>query len=553
MPSRMRRGRLAIGVVGRAGFRGEEPGEDGLARRRPRSGLRGGRTVAEKGVAEKDVAKKGGRDEGRREEGRRGEGLGEGLGSVRVGRGVRRVGGEGEEGLGGFEVEGDVEVGEGERADRTLSAISADRSGRGRDGAASDAIATAKAAVARYLDGDDRTDKASKSGKAAKGSSTRSGSVRDRIRDAVRERVDDAKSTGAAKREQVLDDVEAAIAGHLDRARPNEGGADRKKSRAAGEKPGRAAAVDRGGLDRAPRRRGRAPGGRLAGDAAGRGGRQGRDERWRRGRRRARAGARGHPLGAGRGCVPPGSAPTRSRRSGCRELSMRPSTTIPAAREGPAARRRRRDGGRVGGAADGARRRRHIRHRSSTGERGRFPRRSAAPTRLCSSGRGATARPARVRSGARSDAEQRGPPRSRRDSGQRESYDDSADRTDRVLEGEIKVDKSEKALAAEKKKVSSGTVSKKKYATDKAKHEKLVTQVETDRAELSPERAALVDEVIEGNRGLETTEKALAAEAKKVKSGSVTAAAHDKKVAAFEETRDEVYAATDRAARGHRA
>ena len=171
--------------------------------------------------------------------------------------------------------------------------------------------------------------------------------------------------------------------------------------------------------------------------------------------------------------------------------------------------------------------------------------RSAAPTRLCSSGGGSDCASGSVRSGARSDAEQRGPPKSRRDSGQRESYDDSADRTDRVLEGEIKVDKSEKALAAEKKKVSSGTVSKKKYAADEAKHEKLVTQVETDRAELSPERAALVDEVIEGNRGLATTEKTLAAEAKKVKSGSVTAAAHDKKVAVFEETRDEVYAATD--------
>ncbi|MEN3268152.1 MAG: mucin9, partial [Pseudonocardia sp.] len=162
---------------------------------------------------------------------------------------------------------------------------------------------------------------------------------------------------------------------------------------------------------------------------------------------------------------------------------------------------------------------------------------------------------AALRSGVASAADPRGPPRDGQKSefGRWQSYDDSQEQTERVLNGEIKVDKSTAALAAEKKKVASGAVSKATYAKHEAAHKKLVKSVEADRAELSPERAELIDEVIDGQRGLAKTESALAAEQKKVKAGTVTVAVHKANVAKYEATKDKVYEATDelRAATGH--
>ncbi|HEY4419924.1 MAG TPA: hypothetical protein VGN22_10415, partial [Pseudonocardia sp.] len=157
-----------------------------------------------------------------------------------------------------------------------------------------------------------------------------------------------------------------------------------------------------------------------------------------------------------------------------------------------------------------------------------------------------------LRSRVSSAADPRGPPADRGDYrysvggfGEWQEYDDSPERTERVLEGRIEVDQSKAALAAEKKKVASGEVTKAAYAKDEKKHQQLAKQVAADRAELSPERAELVDEVVDGHRELTAQEKRLAAEEKKVAAGTVTKKAHAQNVAKFEAQRDEVYEATD--------
>ncbi len=123
--------------------------------------------------------------------------------------------------------------------------------------------------------------------------------------------------------------------------------------------------------------------------------------------------------------------------------------------------------------------------------------------------------------------------------------DDSAEQTDRVLEGRIEVDNSKDRLAEEKKKVTSGEVSAAQYKKDEAEHEELTRQVEADRAELSPERVELVDEVVDGHQELSEREAELTAEEKKVAAGAADKKTHARNVAEFEAQRDEVYEATD--------
>ncbi|GAA1325786.1 hypothetical protein [Pseudonocardia xinjiangensis] len=158
---------------------------------------------------------------------------------------------------------------------------------------------------------------------------------------------------------------------------------------------------------------------------------------------------------------------------------------------------------------------------------------------------------AAVRPGVSSAADPRGPPSGEDEYrysasrfGERQDHDDS-EQTERVLEGRIKVDQSKARLAAEKKKVASGEVTKAAYAKDEKKHQQLAKQVAAERAELSPERAELVDEVVDGHRALTAREKQLAAEEKKVAAGTVTKKAHAQNVATYESQRDEVYEATD--------
>ncbi len=147
-----------------------------------------------------------------------------------------------------------------------------------------------------------------------------------------------------------------------------------------------------------------------------------------------------------------------------------------------------------------------------------------------------------------SDARSRGPPRERDgEDGEEdeEEYDDSAELTERVLEGRIEVDSSKKELAAEKKKVTAGETSKAEYEKKAAEHKKLEQQVAEDRADLSPDRAELVDEVVDGHRKLSEREQQLDSEEKKVAAGTVTKAAYKKNVKKYEAQRDEVYEATE--------
>ena len=124
-------------------------------------------------------------------------------------------------------------------------------------------------------------------------------------------------------------------------------------------------------------------------------------------------------------------------------------------------------------------------------------------------------------------------------------YDDSAERTERVLEGRIELDDSATRLADEEQKVASGEVTAEQHAKNKAEHDELTRRVEADRAELSPERVELVDEVIDGHRELSEREAQLAAEAQQVAAGAVDQASHDRTVAEFEAQRERVYEATD--------
>ncbi|WP_343943656.1 DUF4781 domain-containing protein, partial [Pseudonocardia zijingensis] len=145
-----------------------------------------------------------------------------------------------------------------------------------------------------------------------------------------------------------------------------------------------------------------------------------------------------------------------------------------------------------------------------------------------------------------SDSRSRAPPRDRDGDDEDEwDDDDSAERTERVLEDRIKVDKSEKKLAKTKKDVASGKATKAEYDKQAAAHKTLAQRYEAERAALSEDRAELVDEVVDGHEELDAGEKKLAAEKKAVASGKVSAAAHKKHVKAYEKRRNDVYDATE--------
>ncbi|MGI5126743.1 DUF4781 domain-containing protein [Pseudonocardia sp. CA-107938] len=123
--------------------------------------------------------------------------------------------------------------------------------------------------------------------------------------------------------------------------------------------------------------------------------------------------------------------------------------------------------------------------------------------------------------------------------------DDSAEQTEKVLDGRIKVDRSARDLEQAGKDVAAGRKTKADYAEQAAAHEELEKQYEADRAELSDDRAELVDEVVDGHEELDASEKRLAAEEQQVAAGKVSAAAHDENVQAHEEQRAKVFGATD--------
>ncbi|MFD1532959.1 hypothetical protein ACFSCY_26395, partial [Pseudonocardia aurantiaca] len=126
-----------------------------------------------------------------------------------------------------------------------------------------------------------------------------------------------------------------------------------------------------------------------------------------------------------------------------------------------------------------------------------------------------------------------------------DQYNDSAAQTERVLEGRIKADNNREQLAQEKKKVSAGEVSAAQHAKNQRESRQRAEQLAADRAQLSPERNDLIDEVVDGHQELTAREKQLAAEEKKVAAGTVDKRTHARNVAALETQREKVYEATD--------
>ncbi|MFC4948996.1 DUF4781 domain-containing protein, partial [Pseudonocardia sp. GCM10023141] len=124
-------------------------------------------------------------------------------------------------------------------------------------------------------------------------------------------------------------------------------------------------------------------------------------------------------------------------------------------------------------------------------------------------------------------------------------YGDDPAGTEKLLTDRIASDKGAKDLAAEKKQVAAGKVTEADYAKHEAAQKKREQQLATDRQAVDPQRAELVDQVVDGQAALDKTQAALDAEKKQVAAGKVTAAAHQKNVAKYEDQKADVYAATD--------
>jgi hypothetical protein len=143
-----------------------------------------------------------------------------------------------------------------------------------------------------------------------------------------------------------------------------------------------------------------------------------------------------------------------------------------------------------------------------------------------------------------SAADARGPPDSSRDDDSEYEYDDES-LTEKVLQDRIETDRSAEALEESRKQVAAGKKTAEAHAQQEAAYRQQVAQAEADRAELDPERVQLIDEVVDGHQALKGHEDAVAAEAQQVAAGTVDAAAHNQKVAAFEADKQELYDKTD--------
>ncbi|MBC3191885.1 DUF4781 domain-containing protein [Pseudonocardia sp. C8] len=124
-------------------------------------------------------------------------------------------------------------------------------------------------------------------------------------------------------------------------------------------------------------------------------------------------------------------------------------------------------------------------------------------------------------------------------------YDDSPEQTDRVLQGRIEVAQGRESLKKDKREVEAGTLERATYRRHVAEQRKLEERVDADAATLSPDRAAQVDEVVDGHQQLDREQAELAAERKQVEAGTLdrdTYAAHR---AAYERRAERVYDATD--------
>lgn len=132
----------------------------------------------------------------------------------------------------------------------------------------------------------------------------------------------------------------------------------------------------------------------------------------------------------------------------------------------------------------------------------------------------------------------------RPDSAAQDGYDDSAEHTDRVLQGRIAIAKGEAALAAEKQKVAANKGNAAAYAEHVKAQQDLVNKVDADAATLSPERSALIDRVVQGNVEQQRQQTQFDAERKQLAAGKVSRAQFEATQARLIATRARVYADT---------
>lgn len=167
----------------------------------------------------------------------------------------------------------------------------------------------------------------------------------------------------------------------------------------------------------------------------------------------------------------------------------------------------------------------------------------AGSTSTTSSGSGSAAQKKGGSKAAESPAKQKSTPTT---SGARAPPANDPAATEKVVTKQIAAQQGEDKLAAAKKKLDAGKITKKAYTKEAAAQRKREKAVTTAEKNVTDTRADLVDSVVSGQAALDKQADKLAAEKKKVAAGTMKKATYNKHVAAYEKRRDSVYDKTAR-------
>ena len=121
-----------------------------------------------------------------------------------------------------------------------------------------------------------------------------------------------------------------------------------------------------------------------------------------------------------------------------------------------------------------------------------------------------------------------------------------AEESEELLRQRIAFEKSRDQLGAAKRERAAGELTNRQYRKQEAAHKAVGKQLAAEREDVSRKQRWLVHTVVEGQEQLAGAEKRLAAEKRKVAAGNVSRAEHRKHVSAYERLRTKVYATTDR-------
>ncbi|WP_232668176.1 hypothetical protein, partial [Pseudonocardia sp. TRM90224] len=142
----------------------------------------------------------------------------------------------------------------------------------------------------------------------------------------------------------------------------------------------------------------------------------------------------------------------------------------------------------------------------------------------------------------------RGPPRDvddhsgdNRKGDDRDRWDGDAEQVEKALDGRIEKDRSAAELEESRKQAASGGITADELAERETAHQELAAQADADKAELSQDRAELIDRVVDGHRDVSTREAALDAEREQVAAGAATADDYERNAAQLEKDKQKLY------------